>query len=430
MDADVIVVGAGLAGLRCAARLEQAGLRVLVLEASDGVGGRIRTDLVDGFRCDRGFQLLNPAYPAVRRWIDTEALRLQRFAPGVAVRRDDGLALLADPRRATLLLRRTLASGLVRPRELAGLARWAGPTLAVPQRTARATGDLTLAGSLDAAGVTGPLRREVLDPFLAGVLADSTGSSSANYVRLLVRAFALGTPGLPELGMQALPHQVAAGLREPVRLGVGATALREEPGGVAVDTAAGVLHARAAVVAVGPGQADDLVPGAGAPTRGLVTWWFAVDEPPFDRAMLTLDGRVGASGTPGGPVQHAAVVSLAAPSYAPAGRHLVEATVLPDRAAAATEADVRRHLGELWGQDASGWDLLIRHDIPQALPFQSVPLRARSEARAGGHTYLAGDHRDTASIQGALVSGHRVAGVVLADLGTGPSGSAARAALG
>ncbi|MEE2815806.1 MAG: FAD-dependent oxidoreductase, partial [Actinomycetota bacterium] len=87
VDHDVIVIGAGLAGLRAATVLAEAGLDTVVLEASDDVGGRQRTDVVDGFRLDRGFQVLNPAYRSVRRWADVPALRLQPFPVGVHVRR-------------------------------------------------------------------------------------------------------------------------------------------------------------------------------------------------------------------------------------------------------------------------------------------------------------------------------------------------------
>ena len=123
MVADVIVVGAGLAGLRCAIRLGELGREVIVVEAADTVGGRVRTDVVDGFRCDRGFQVLNPAYPAVRRWVDLDGLALQSFGAGVMVRRDNGLRVVADPIREPRLLAQTLRSGYLRPRELAALAR-------------------------------------------------------------------------------------------------------------------------------------------------------------------------------------------------------------------------------------------------------------------------------------------------------------------
>ncbi len=132
VDTDVVVIGAGLAGLACAGELTRAGLDVLVLEAGDAVGGRVRTDHVDGFLLDRGFQLLNPAYPAVRRLVDVPALGLQTFAAGVAVRRRDGLRVVADPRRSPRRLPASLRTGLLRPRELAALTRWAGPVVARP----------------------------------------------------------------------------------------------------------------------------------------------------------------------------------------------------------------------------------------------------------------------------------------------------------
>lgn len=413
---DVVVVGAGLSGLRCAAELEAAGLDVAVLEASDGVGGRVRTDRVDDFLCDRGFQLLNPAYPAAKKYVDLPALGLQGFEAGVAVRRPGGLALLGDPRRAPRLLRRSLTSGILSPRELAALGRFLGPALVAPQRSLRAE-DEPLGVALDRAGVDGALRSDVLEPFLAGVLADSTVTSSANLVRLLVRTFALGTPGLPARGMQALPDQLASRLRSPIRLGTLVTALHPAGERVRVRTEGDELEASAVVIAVGPDQVESLVPGIAPPTRGLATWWFAADAAPFDHALLTLDARPGP-----GPVQHAAVVSKAAPSYAPQGRHLIEATVVLDRSPDATETDVRRQLGELWDADASSWDLLIRHDIPHALPYQPAPLDPRQEPKVGERTYLAGDHRDTASIQGALVSGTRVARAVLAGLGVRAAG--------
>ncbi|WP_343900496.1 FAD-dependent oxidoreductase, partial [Nocardioides aquaticus] len=122
-DTDVVVVGAGLAGLRCARALVDRGHDVVVLERDDAVGGRIRTDHVDGFALDRGFQLLNPAYRAVRRWVDVDALGLQPFAAGVAARNDDGLVRLGNPLAAPALLLPSVRAVLPRPREVLAAAR-------------------------------------------------------------------------------------------------------------------------------------------------------------------------------------------------------------------------------------------------------------------------------------------------------------------
>ena len=403
-DADVVVVGGGIAGLLCARELQRAGHDVLLLEAAEAPGGRVRTDVVDGYRCDRGFQLLNPAYPAVRRHVDVAALDLRVFGRGVEVLTGDGLSTVVDPLRHARSLPATLRSGYVRPVELARLARWVAPALGSVPRLLAGT-DRPLAASLDAGRVDGRLRREVLEPFLTGVLADDSGESSATFVRLLLRSFVRATPGVPAHGMQALPDQLADLPGRPVRTGVRVREVRATPAGPEVRTDDLTARARAVVVAADPHAAADLLGLPRPSMRGLATWWFACDTAPTRSTLLRIDGRRGA-----GPVVNTVVMTSAAPSYAPRGRHLVQATtLLPSRA---TETEVRRHLAELYAGPTDQWDLVVRHDVPHALPLVAPPLQVRQPVELGDGLFVAGDHRDTSSLQGALVSGARVATVV------------------
>ncbi|VXC50975.1 flavin monoamine oxidase family protein [Nocardioides sp. AX2bis] len=423
-DTDVVVVGAGLAGLRCARALVDRGHDVVVLERDDAVGGRIRTDRVDGFALDRGFQLLNPAYRAVRRWVDVDALGLQPFAAGVAARGEEGLVRLGNPLAAPSLLLPSVRAVVPRPREVLAAARWAAPLLrARPGRrlaasltTASRRPDVSRREALDRAGVDG-LLRATLDAFFAGVVLEDDGSTSQAYALLLTATFLAGTPALPERGMQALPEQLAGPLGDRVRLGTGVDAVETVAGGAVVHTGGTTLRARQVVVAVAGQDAGALTgaltgdpggSGAGVRprTKGVVTSWFAADEAPTDSHLLFVDGR----SRPSGPLVNTAVVSNPAPSYAPAGQHLVQASALlgPDRPVP-TEDDVRRHAGELLGADPRGWRLLRRHEVPHALPAQPAPLSLRRPVRVRDHLVVCGDHRDTASIQGALVSGQRAA---------------------
>ncbi|MDT9592999.1 FAD-dependent oxidoreductase [Nocardioides zeae] len=426
-EADVVVVGAGLAGLRCAGELEDAGLRVVVLERADAVGGRIRTDTVDGHLVDRGFQLLNPGYPAVRRWVDVAALDLHAFTAGVAVRGETGVRRLGHPWHAPALLPASAAAMATSVPDALRLARWVAPVLptAVPGRSTAGLGerlaaapDAALADSLDAAGVGG-LPRRVLDGFLAGVVLDDTGATSAQFARLLVSSFVEDTPALPREGMEALPRQLAARLREPVRTGV---EVESVTGGAParVRTSAGEVIARAVVVAGDATAAERLLGIAAPPWRGVVTEWYSAPSSPApaDRArILHVDGRA----RPRGPLVNAAVMSAAAPSYAPPGRHTVAASALlgPGRPSPSSAA-MRNHAGELFGRDPGGWELLRRDEVPHALPAQAPPLSLRRPVALGDGLFVAGDHRDTASIQGALVGGHRAARAALEHLrGTG-----------
>lgn len=416
MDTDVIVIGAGLAGLQCARRLKRLGHSVAVLESGDAVGGRVRTDLIDGFRCDRGFQVLNPAYPAVRGWIDVAALDLQKFGVGAVVRSGSTSTTLAHPVRHPRHALATLGSELTPASDLLALARWIGPAQ-FRGAGSRSVRDQALDMSLDAAGLTSRLRRDVLDTFLAGVLADSSGGSSAAYVRQLVRYFALGVPGLPRAGMQALPEQMATWLGNRVRLNTAARRVRGTGDGVAISTDHGTLRARAAVVAVGPQDLPDLTGLPAVPTHGLSTWWFRAPGLEQGGKFLVLDAtRPG--GGPAGPIWNTAVISAVAPSYAPVGENLVQATTLLDRPdGLAGEAEIRRDLDRLYRTSTREWEVLAHHVVAHTLPVQPPPLHVGGPLWTGDRVLVAGDHRETGSIQGALVSGDRAAFEVAGRLG-------------
>ncbi|MEX5296494.1 NAD(P)/FAD-dependent oxidoreductase [Kocuria sp. CPCC 205268] len=408
MDHDVVVVGAGIAGLQCAHLLERHGLDVLVLEASDGVGGRIRTDVVDGFRCDRGFQVLNPAYTELRRGVDVAALGLQKFDAAAGVRRGGGIDVLADPRRLPSRLAGTLRSPLVELRRLPALAAWLAPGLDPRARREEAQ-DRPWHDALDAAGVRGPLRELVLEPFLAGVILEDEGRTSAAFVRELVGWFLLGTPGLPAGGMGALPEWIHDGLRSPAVLGARVDSVERTAHGWAVGAGDTVRRAHSVVVAAEGPAAARLLDLPQTPMKGEATWWFAAESPPSELGCLVLPGESE------GPLIDTAVVSNAAPSYAPGSRALIQATaLLPRGAALPAEADVRRQLSTIWSTDAAAWDLLTVHEVRGALPEQPPGTVADRPAALGDGLYVAGDHRTTGSTQGALRSGRRAAEALLA----------------
>jgi phytoene dehydrogenase-like protein len=416
----VVVVGAGLAGLACALRLAEAGEQVLVLEADDGPGGRVRTDDAGGFRVDRGFQLVNPAYPALRRVLGDaglEDLALQPFGAGAAVAVGRRHHVLADPRRLPSAALSSVLAPLGSPREKAAFVAWALRAATADPRSVRDGADEPLGTALDRAGVRGRLRTGVVDGFLAGVLGDDGGRTSASFARLVVRSFVLGTPGVPPDGVQRLPDLLAGRLAAlpgtELRTGVRVEEVRRSAGGVRLRTADGEVGARAVVVATDAWTAQRLLPGLDVPApRGLTTFWHEAPEQPAPRSrarLLHLDGDRR------GPVVNSAVMTAVAPGYGPTGRHLVASTVLG--ADEVAEPVVLRQLEHVWGQGTADWELVTTSSVPRALPALLPPLRARQDPVLGDGVYVAGDHRDTASQQGALVSGRRAAGAVLRQRG-------------
>ena len=408
--AEVIVIGAGLAGLACARRLVRRGVEVILIEASEAVGGRVHTDLVNGFRCDRGFQLLNPAYPEVPQVLDLPALRLQPLPAAIVVATGKGRCTLADPRRAPGLLPRTVSAVLRgrvgSVREQVAVIRWARNTVQNPVNRMFSEPDTGWGQALTEHGINGALRDRVIEPVLTGVLGEQDGSSSHRFAQLLIRSFLRGTPAVPWRGMQAVPDQLAAGLTG-VHLGVRATAV--SPG--SVQTASGELTARCVVVATDPPTASRMLGLPAVRMRALTTFWHVSPDPPTRSGALHIDGDHR------GPVVNSIVISNRARSYTPDERSLIATTVLGEASDSATERAVLTQLERIYGESTRWWELMRRHIVPQALTAVPPPLRARRPASLAPGLVVAGDHRDTPSIQGALVSGRLAADAVLADLG-------------
>ncbi|MFI7589523.1 NAD(P)/FAD-dependent oxidoreductase [Spongisporangium articulatum] len=415
---DVLIVGAGLAGLACARVLAAQGVETVVVDAADGVGGRVRSEKVYGFTVDRGFQLLNPAYPEVRRVIDVEHLRLQRFPAALVVATDGHKLTLADPRHAPRELpgtaRALLGGRLGSPREFAAFAAWALGSARRAPRELTGGPDGTWGAELDARGITGSLRRRVVEPFLAGVLGERDGSTSHRYLRLLVRSFVRAAPGLPWRGMQALPDQLAAALPADVPVHLGVRALAVRPGQVVTDH--GEVHARVVVVATDPAAASELVGLPAVATHALTTFWHVSGELPTRSAALHVDGDAT------GPVVNSVVISNTARGYSPDERSLIATTVLGATADAETERAVLSQLSRMYRASTTWWDLARVHALPAALTAMPPPREVRQPVDLAPGLVVAGDHRDTASLQGALVSGRRAAGAVLEQLRTGGLG--------
>lgn len=414
-DADVVVVGAGLAGLACALRLTAAGRTVVVLEASDGIGGRVRTDVVDGYRLDRGFQVLLTGYPAARRWFDYEALDLRAFSPGVRIRLGGRFRRLADPFQAPVAGLTSAFSPVVTIPDGLRLLAWRHAVRSPAGQEVATRPQVDTATLLRERGFTSTIADNFFRPFLGGTFFDPDLTTSSRVTELVFRSFFDGDVAVPARGMGALTDQLHARLPEgTVRLGARVVGVHD--GEAAVADGEAVRGAHVVVAVEGPVAAELLgprLPGTVAPGRGTTTVYYRADTSPIGAADLVLDAdREGL-------VNNVAVMSDVSPDYAPPGAGAlvsVSAIGVPDLDDAALDARLRTQLTAWYGGEVLGWERLAVYRIPYAQPRQDVvdlPTLAR-EVRVDPRTWVCGDHRDTASIQGALVSGRRTADAILA----------------
>jgi phytoene dehydrogenase-like protein len=411
----VVVLGAGLAGLACASDLVAAGAIVRVLEAGDGVGGRMRTDRQAGFLLDRGFQVFNTSYPQVRRRMDLRALQLRAFTPGMLLHTSQGRVRFTDPtrqpRRATDLVTGRLAG----PRDLAALTLLTGRDMIGPASRIRRSRDRSTLDALRRAGISGDLIDRMFRPFLAGVFLEDELETSSRFFHLVWRSMLRGSLCLPRRGIQAVPEQLAAGLPPgTIRL--------ETP--VSRLTGEGVLLADGSerpadmvVVATGAAAAARLLPGLTVPaTRTVTTLYHAAPASPLTEPTLLVDTER--------EILNTSVLSEVTPGYARDGRALISTSVLGTgdtsvldtrvQGSGGLEAAVRGRLAVLYQADTTGWEHLATYTVEGALPVMAPPYPLIRGSRVGPGRYVCGDHRATGSVQGALASGARAAREILA----------------
>lgn len=412
---DVLIVGAGLAGLCCAHELHRHDVSFKVVEASDGIGGRVRTDEVDGFLLDRGFQVLLTAYPEAQRVLDYDALDLRSFYDGALVRFDGAFHRIADPLREPLAAPQTAFSPIgtladklrvlklrqaVRSPSLDGL--WARPEVT------------TQAALAERYGFSDVMIERFFRPFLGGILLDCDLEASSRAFEFYFRMFTEGETAVPAHGMQQIPEQIAASLPDHT-IQTSTRVQHAAPGQIMLEHG-GTVESRAVVVATdGPELAyllDNFDPPA---SRSVLCLYYAATETPTADPVLVLNGEGE------GPVNNLTVMSAVSPHYAPAGQSLISVSVVgnPSRPDAEVEARVRTHLRRWYGDVVDTWRHLKTYRIVHAQPAQPPSALTPPErpARLADGLYLAGDHRTNASINGAMRSGCRAADAVLDYLG-------------
>lgn len=428
---DVVIVGAGLAGLSCAVRMEAMGAKVRILEAGDYPGGRIRTDGVDGFRLDRGFQILLTGYPAAQEMLDLKALRLKKFSSGALVRHGGRYHHFADPFRDSLAAAVRLAfDGIVPLKDKLLIARLRSHVKKGSVADLFTHDESTTREFLTSFGFGSEMLERFFEPFFAGVFLEKELVTSSRFFEFLFRMFAFSEAAVPEMGMEMIPRQLAVRLQaDTLQLNAKATQLRRERSGFRVETSNGeTVQSRIVVLALPDPEVRELLSGlSGRAKLGrevqwnrTTTFYYSSHRTPIADPILILNGE----GAKAGPVNNAVVMSQVSAAYAPPGAHLISATVVGQAPEAQStmeklEGEVREHLTQWFGHDVARWEVIAGYPIAKALPLCRSALWEQGAVRLTDGVFVCGDYRELPSTQGALSSGRRAAEAALRQLRRG-----------
>lgn len=406
----VLIAGGGLAGLCCARRLHQEGIDFTLLEAADGVGGRVRTDLLEGFRLDRGFQVLLTAYPEAQAVLDYDALDLCAFAPGALVRKEGHFHRLSDPWREPGSWLRNLTSPVGSVMDKFRMSRLRASVLSGSIEDIFDAPEISTRQALERRRFSPRFIDEFFRPWFGGIQLDPKLGASSRMFEFVFRMMAEGDAVVPARGIGEIPRQIAAGLpADSIRLNSRVQAV--EPGKLTLATGE-VLNAPNIVLATEGPEANRLLKvRMSVPSRSVTCLYFAADHSPVEEPILVLGG----SGR--GLINNMAVMSLVSPDYAPEGRHLISISILglPSRDERSLVNNVTAQLRRWFGNQAARWHFLRAYFIEHAQPVV-VPQTWTQPVRVQPGLYTAGDYRATPSIQGAMESGRLAAEALLRDL--------------
>ncbi|XP_071725647.1 15-cis-phytoene desaturase, chloroplastic/chromoplastic [Rutidosis leptorrhynchoides] len=424
----VIIIGAGLSGLAAATHLHSNNTPFLLLESSDAVGGRVRTDTLDGFLLDRGFQIFITGYPEAKKLLDYKNLNLLKFYSGAKVYYNGTFHTVADPLRhvADAVISLTNPIGSLFDKILIALTRIRVLTQTDDQIFS--ADEVPTIDLLKRIGFSDSILDRFFRPFFGGIFFDTELGTTSRLFDFVFKCLALGDNTLPANGISAIPEQLAAKLpSNSIVLNTRVASVEKSDLNYIVRLENGdVLRAEfGVIVAVEEPEVVKLLAGISneikrpaqstraARSTGCLYFSAERSEVPVYDPVLFING----SGR--GIVNNMFFATNVAPSYGPPGKVLVSVSLIglyEDETDEVLRAKVIDELGSWFGKEVSGsWKYLRTYRVKFAQPNQCPPTDLKKNPKIGVGLYVCGDYRTSATFDGALVSGRMAAEALLKD---------------
>ena len=403
---EFLVVGAGLAGLTAAKVLSQSGREVLLLEKSDGVGGRVRTDQYKDFLLDRGFQVLLTAYPELPKHLNLSLLELHSFESGATIFSDGHFSKVGDPFRNVSSIMSTAFTKTIGMQDKIKLLKLRNSLIGRKKIYFQQKDDKRILETFEELGFTSKAINSFFKPLVGGIQLDPSLSGSTRLCFLVLKMLFIGDAAIPSRGMGAISEQLSKQINESsIRLT--SSVDKVEGKKVILESGESFLPSNLIIATEGPATAKLL--GQESPlSRSVSCIYFSAPQAPSSSKAILLNGEKN------GPALNVAIMSNISPSYSKNGKALI-AVAIPNTIKPDSMENVLIQMRKWFGDSVDSWEHIKTYSIEHGQPDLRPGDPFRKSIKNSEGVYICGDHRDTPSIQGALVSGRRAAEICLKD---------------
>jgi phytoene dehydrogenase-like protein len=407
MKHDVVIIGAGLSGLSAAVHLHRQGRKVLILEASDRSGGRVKTDIVDGFILDRGFQVLLTAYPEAKKLLNYKDLQLRNMLPGATVLYDGGSFEIADPIRRPMALFSTLFAPV-------GTISDKINTLWLKNKLQKMSIDKiflqpeqTTLQQLSDYGFSQKMIQRFYKPFLSGIYLENNLTTSNRMFDFVMKMFSDGDVAVPAFGMEEIPKQLVSQLPESsIQYHKKVTKIVENTVTLEDGTA---FEANQIVIATNANEfTKQFLPNQKTTARQVTNVYFEALTAPTKKAVVVLNASSFKKW-----VNNLTVLSNVSKAYAPPGKVLVSVSYngLADVEDLELAENMKKELEQWYGKQVQDWTMIKTYRINYALPIQDSVKNelSISEMKISDTLFICGDYLLNGSINATFKAGRLVA---------------------
>ena len=408
-DYKIHIIGAGVSGLIAARVLENYGYHPVVIEATDRVGGRVKTDVIDCYQLDHGFQVLLTAYPAVKKHLDYEALDLQKILPGASIFKSSGQKIIGDPLRNISLLVSTLLSGIGNLSDKLKILKLNQKLKKKTMSAIFSDTEQSTLSYLENLGFSKEIIADFFMPFFSGIFLETKLETSSRMFEFVYKMFGEGDATIPKAGIEAVPKQLLNNLKTTTfKYNTKVAALKD--GEITLDDGT-QLESHYTIIATEASGLVSNLKNQSTEWKSCTTLYFETDTRVIDKKLI---GLIPKSGTLINNIfYNSSLESIKNPQ-----NELLSVTVIDDQNIShevLVEA-VKTELKAYCGITTTMFIKLYR--IPKALPklrnlkYDMMP----SETRLTNGLFLAGDTQLNASLNAAMISGERAALGVIASI--------------